>query len=283
MTLSEIYRKYLQELRELYSQNETAQITSIAFESIAGLHRSDVIKDPSMLISIKILGELEQALMRLKQHEPIQHVTGKAWFCNLLFQVSPAVLVPRPETEELVALASAFIKEKNLSVIDIGTGSGCIAITMKLKSENILVTALDISKDALEIADENARHHKTKIDFKHIDFLEESLWPPVSKYDVIISNPPYIPENDKGLLDKNVSQFEPHAALFEPAGKPFLFYVKIAAFGKTHLLPGGKIFVEIHEDFGNDVLNIFENEGYEAVLTRDMFGKDRFVVAYRKA
>lgn len=279
MTLSEIFRKYLHELKPLYSQNEAAQITSIAFDTLAGIQRADVIKDPTMIVSDSTLLTLESALNRLRNHEPIQYITGQAWFCNLAFKVSPSVLVPRPETEELVMLASAFISEQNLRVLDVGTGSGCIAIALAAKNKNISATAIDVSEEALVIAKHNAGMHKCSIDFKKLDFLDESCWQQSEQTDVIISNPPYIPESDKELLDKNVSRYEPHTALFEPIGHPLVFYRKIAKFGNSHLDIGGKIFVEIHEDFGKSVLEIFINAGYEAELKKDMFGRERFVVA----
>lgn len=278
MTLSEIFRKYLHELGQLYSQNEASQITSIAFDSLAGLQRADVVKDPSMIISGETLGILENALLRLKKHEPIQHVTGQAWFCDLAFKVTRDVLVPRPETEELVMLASAFIKGQRLGVLDIGTGSGCIPIALQTMHANIACTAIDISTEALAIAKHNADVHKCSIQFKLLDFLNESCWSQLEQVDVIMSNPPYIPDTDKKTLDKNVLQFEPHEALFEPAGQPLIFYHKIAEFGIRNLKAGGNIFVEIHEDFGKEVLKIFSNAGYQAELKKDMFGKERFMV-----
>lgn len=281
MTLSEIYRKYLHELQTIYSKEEAAQITSLAFESIAGLHRSDVIKEPTMLLPEASLDKLLDALTRLLNHEPIQHITGEAWFCKLKFSVSPAVLVPRPETEELVCMVSAYIKEKTLSVLDIGTGSGCIAISLKNKHPQSKVSAVDISEEALHIAARNSATHDCDVHFIQSNFLDESSWAGFGKIDVVISNPPYIPVTDRDLLDKNVTRFEPHLALFEPAGEPFIFYEKIALFGCSHLHPGGRIYVEIHEDFGKEVLQIFQAAGYQSSLQKDIFGRERFVVASR--
>lgn len=279
MTLSEIYRKYLLDLKTIYSQNEASEITSMAFEALADVQRSDVIKYPATVLPDETVQTLERALIRLKQHEPIQYITEQAWFCNLAFKVSRAVLVPRPETEELVRLVSAFLQKQRLGVLDIGTGSACIPIALLVKNNEINVTAIDVSEEALEIAKYNAALHNCPIECKQIDFLDESWWMYLEKTDVIVSNPPYIPEVDKELLDTNVSRYEPHLALFEPSGQALIFYHKIAKFAKTHLNEEGKIFVEIHEDFGKQVLQIFIDAGYEAELKKDMFGKDRFVVA----
>ena len=282
MMLSEIYRRYLRELEQLYSKNEAAQITSLTFETLAGIERSDVIKDPSTILPDKTLETLEAALLRLRQHEPVQHITGQAWFCNLPFKVSPAVLIPRPETEELVILVSAFINEQRLGLLDIGTGSGCIPIALAVKHKNLHVTAVDISEEALEIARYNAVSQNCMINFIQLDFLDENCWVHLDKMDVIVSNPPYIPEGDKQLLDVNVSRYEPHLALFEPIGQSLIFYRKIAMFGKSHLRKEGKIFVEIHENFGQDVSRLFIDAGYETEVKKDMFGKDRFVIAEKR-
>ena len=282
MTLSEIYRQYLLELNKIYSGNEAAEITNIAFDDVAGIKRADVIKNPSMPIEDSLLQALTTVLSRLQKSEPIQHITGLAWFCGLSFKVSTSVLIPRPETEELVQLASAFISNKNSAVLDIGSGSGCIPIALKVKHPATKITGIDISDEALQIAKQNAELNKCDIHFFKNNFLDEAAWLSLGNFDVIISNPPYIPETDKNLLDKNVLQFEPHLALFEPAGQPYIFYKKIARFGQTHLRTGGKIFVEIHEDFGKVVFEIFLAADYEVKLIKDMFGKERFVVAGRR-
>jgi release factor glutamine methyltransferase len=188
-------------------------------------------------------------------------------------------LIPRPETEELVMAATNFMHQEDLSVLDIGTGSGCIAIAVKKNKGKAQVTAIDISKAALSIARANAMHQQTEIEFLETNFLIENNWKQLHSYDVIISNPPYIPENEKKLLDKNVAEYEPHDALFVAVAEPLIFYKKISAFGKTHLNKSGKIFMETHMDFAGQVAVYFRQEGYNAEILKDMFGKDRIVVA----
>lgn len=279
MTLNDVYRKYLHELQRVYTAGEASNITSIIFEYFAGLSKSDVIKDPSRNLDEPLVTQLNESLHELLQHKPVQYVTGEAWFCGMRLKVSRAVLIPRPETEELVMEVTDFIGQQNIPVLDIGTGSGCIAIAIKKNKVNAHVTAIDISSDALQIARENAKEQKTVIDFLELDFLDENSWKKLGNYDVIISNPPYIPETEKQLLGKNVTEHEPHTALFVAADEPVIFYKKIATFGKVYLNPGGKIFMETHEDYTNQVAAHFEQQGYEAGIKKDMFEKDRMVVA----
>jgi release factor glutamine methyltransferase len=213
-------------------------------------------------------------------HIPVQYVTGEAWFSNMKLKVSPAVLIPRPETEELVNEVISFLKDNQIaSVLDIGTGSGCIAIALKKQLPDIQVTAIDISEPALLIAKQNAQQQQTDVDFFQLDFLDENTWQTIPSYDVIISNPPYIPLAEKELLDKNVAAFEPSLALFVENNRPLVFYEKIAAFGKTHLKKSGKIFLETHENFAEETAALFNNDLYSSVVKRDIYEKQRMVVA----
>lgn len=281
MTLNDVYRKYLHELQKVYTAGEASNITAIIFEYFAGLSKSDVIKTPSRNLDGQLVSQLNESLQELLQHKPVQYVTGEAWFCKMKLKVSGAVLIPRPETEELVMAATGAIWQQNISVLDIGTGSGCISIAIKKTKEHAHITAIDISKDALGIARENAKEQKTDIDFLELDFLDENSWKNLGSYDVIISNPPYVPETEKQLLDKNVTEHEPHTALFVAADQPIVFYKKIATFGKMHLNDGGRIFMETHEDYANQVATHFQQQGYDAVIKKDMFEKERMVISHR--
>jgi release factor glutamine methyltransferase len=281
MRLDELYRKYLHDLKQIYSEQEASTITSIVFEKFATQSRSSVIMQPDLILDNTTISRLNAALINLLQHTPVQYITGEEWFCNLKLKVSPAVLIPRPETEELVSSVIENISgRKKVSILDIGTGSGCIAIAIKNKTGEAKVTAIDISKDALSVAKENAIAHNTDITLIQLDFLDEKQWPLLDLYDFIISNPPYIPSDEMDTLDKNVKDHEPHTALFVEVNKRIIFYEKIAAFSKMHLNNGGRIFMETHMDHAVTVSDHFRKNGYETEVKKDMFGKERMVTAW---
>lgn len=282
MTIQQQYRFFLQQLQIIYSLNEATIITDWVFESMAGIKRFDVVKNPTQLLTDNLREELKGALIALLQHKPIQYVTGEAWFYKLKFKVNKSVLIPRPETEELVKVAIETAKRSQFtkgSILDIGTGSGCIAIALKKNLPLTTVTAIDISKDALAIAEENALTHKTAIEFLANDFLDRTQWHLLPTVDIIISNPPYIPLNELEKLEKNVIDFEPHEALFVPNNFPLLFYKNIASFAANHLNPGGKIFMETHEDLARETMALFVQNFKDVFIQKDIFGKERMVVA----
>lgn len=280
MSIQELYRFFLNEVSQIYSKDESSNITNIIFEEFAGIGRSDVIKNPSNLLPEATQSMLQQCLSRLMNHEPVQYITGYEWFYKLKFKVSPAVLIPRPETEELVLEAITFLKERKIAnVLDIGTGSGCIPIAIKKNLPHISVTSIDVSNEALEIAKKNATTNDATVIFKQANFLSENIWSQFEQFDVIISNPPYIPQAEQKVMDKNVVKYEPSVALFVNDDNPFVFYKKIAAFSKKHLKIDGKVFMETHEDFAAEVCDLFLKEDYEATIKKDMYGKDRIVVA----
>ncbi|MDB5275483.1 MAG: prmC [Ferruginibacter sp.] len=281
MVVQQQYRFFLQQLQTIYTIREATVITDWVFESLAGTERFDVIKNPALLLSPLVEGQLDKALVALLQHTPVQYVLGEAWFYKMKLTVNEHVLIPRPETEELVQLVLDQVKIYNTTpfILDIGTGSGCIAIAIKKNMPAASVTAIDISMDALEIAKGNAAAQQTDIDFLAVDFLDENQWDHLPKFDCIVSNPPYIPLNEKDKLDINVTAFEPHQALFVPDNLPLLFYEKIAAFGKTHLNPNGTIFMETHEDFAKETASLFERDYKTVLIKKDLFGKERMVTA----
>lgn len=281
MIIKELYRYFLVQLQEIYSLNEATIITDWVFDKVIDIKRIDLLKTPHQPVTVAAHGLMNQKLLQLLKHRPVQYVLGEAWFYNMRFKVNEQVLIPRPETEELVELILTESKKKmtDPSILDIGTGSGCIPVALKKHLPAAKITAVDISKGALEIARENAAQYHTAIDFKQLNFLDEKQWTSLSSFDIIVSNPPYIPINEKIKLDKNVVDNEPHTALFVPANEPLLFYKKIDAFSKRHLNEGGCIYMETHEEHAGEVADFFSKNHQKVVLKKDMYGKDRIVIA----
>jgi len=280
MMLKELYRNFLVQLQKIYSLDEATAITDWVFEKLASLNRRDILKDPEKNISPAANDLIQNSLKELLQHKPVQYVLKEAWFYQMKMKVSQDVLIPRPETEELVEQLIQDQKSKlaGTSILDIGTGSGCIPIAIKKNLPAAIVTAIDVSKNALALADENARLHNTHIQFSEIDFLNEATWPRLGVFDIIISNPPYIPVNEKEKLAKNVANFEPHLALFTPESSPLIFYEKIATFGCTHLHPKGNIYLETHEDFAQETAALFRSNYQTVVIKKDIYGKERMII-----
>ena len=280
MVVKELYRNFLLKLQGIYNLSEATTITDWVFEKIAGLKRVDIIKAPAQPLNPSTLQRLNDALQQLLAHKPVQYVLGEAWFYHLKLKVNEQVLIPRPETEELVELLISDRRSKitDPAILDIGTGSGCIPIAIKKNLPAAKITAVDVSEKALEVAKENAVQYNTSINFVAMDFLAETEWTTLPMFDIIISNPPYIPLNEKEKLAKNVVAYEPHTALFIPDKDPLIFYEKIAAFSKTHLLPGGMIYLETHEDLAKEVATLFNKEHSNTEIKKDIFGKDRMVI-----
>lgn len=222
--------------------------------------------------------QLENVLERLQKFEPVQYITGKSFFYGLSFYVDQHVLIPRPETEELVDLALQIIGNQKLKVLDIGTGSGCIPVTLKYKCSNTEVHAIDVSPQALNVAKRNANAYTLDVYFSLLDFLDENQWNKLpADLDLIVSNPPYIAYSEKELMSVSTVKFEPHVALF--AGEDALiFYKRIALFSKTHLKKGGMILLELNEYLAEEIKNVFLEMGYEEILMiKDINEKSRML------
>ncbi len=255
-------------------QEEIKSILSLLFEKEFGLNRTEILAEKEIKTIDTIA--LEKQIERINNHEPIQHILGEADFLGRLFKVNSSVLIPRPETELLVQL----VKEEKLqspTILDIGTGSGCIAISLALEIPSAIVHALDSSEEALSIAKENATQLKSNVNFFQLDILNQSV--PLKNLDAIVSNPPYVTEKEKATMNKNVLDYEPHLALFVADNDPLKFYKVIAEKRKQLLKPNGKIFVEINQQFGKEVAELFDNYGYKSEIIKDMEGKDRVVKA----
>jgi len=220
---------------------------------------------------------LDEIIARLNQHEPLQYVLGDAEFFGRKFIVNPSVLIPRPETELLV-YEVLKMKLKSPRILDIGTGSGCLAITLNLEIPNSKVYAIDVSQNSLDTAIINSKKLGADVSFLPNDFLKNI--PSIDPVEVIVSNPPYIRNSEKTSMSSNVLNYEPHLALFVSDRDPLIFYQAIASKSKTLLKPFGKIFVEINESFGNEVKELFKSHGLEEVkIIKDLDGKDRIVTA----
>ncbi|MFC4263757.1 peptide chain release factor N(5)-glutamine methyltransferase [Ferruginibacter yonginensis] len=278
MTIKAFQQYFREQLHTIYSSNEAHIITQAVFKKIGKLSSTDIVLKAEEMIGGELKNLLNYALQALLQHKPLQYVLGEAHFYHLLFEVNEAVLIPRPETEELVALAIDIIKKNNFkSMIDVGTGSGCIPISIKKNCTEITVSAIDVSEAALTLAKKNAVTNEVIINFKQIDFLQTEQLQQLPKVDIIISNPPYIPINEKATMTTNVTAYEPNIALFVPQERPLIFYEQLALFSQTHLNTGGQIIVEIHEDLATETAAVFAPQ-YNVQIVKDMQEKNRMLV-----
>lgn len=282
MSLNDIKQTLKKQLADQYESIELNPILSILTEHITGWDQlQQVLNKETELNETQILA-FEKAAAELKAGKPIQYVIGKAWFMGEAYSVNEHVLIPRPETEELVdwILEYAEIKGTSLRILDIGTGSGCIAIALKKALPNSNVSAIDISTNALKVAAENASILNAAIEFVPLDILNTAFLP--DQYDVIVSNPPYIPMHEMGNMEMQVAAQEPNIALFVPDEDPLVFYKAIARLAKLHLKPNGQLFFEIHFDQGEAMVNLLEEMHFHAELREDLFGKDRMIRASLK-
>jgi release factor glutamine methyltransferase len=273
------YRYLLFELTSQLDEREALQILDIFFTDIFDIttpNQTSEWKHEDDAKKCEGLGD------RLKSLEPIQYITGQSNFFGFNFKVNKHVLIPRPETEELVhlILTTSDNKYKQLDVLDIGSGSGCIAITLKLKRPQWRLFALEEDLDALNVGRINSRRLNTQIHFLKLDFLDETNWESLSKYDIIVSNPPYIGNEEVDKMSTSTINHEPHKALFVESGNALQFYQSIAIFGKTHLKESGQLFVELNEFRVEDTKKIFVSMGYlNVTVHQDLQGKDRMLSA----
>lgn len=279
MTWGEYIRHYLDELKGIYDTSEALAITSLVFEEKASVIRTDIVLFPEKKIDDNTRKMLDDVLQQLLTQKPVQYILGGTTFYNLPFKVNEHVLIPRPETEELVQWIIDDNKNESLRLLDIGTGSGCIPVSLKKNLPAFEIISIDISNEALIVAKQNAETNNTSIDFRQFDFLNKNVWRQLPSFDIIVSNPPYIPLNEKEKLDKNVTAYEPHTALFVLDKSPFLFYEAIASFAVSHLNKTGKIYVEVHEDFAKDTASLFQKIFSKVEIKKDINGKERMIKA----
>lgn len=271
-TFSELITAWSSQLT-LYPRQEAIELINWLLEHHLGMRRVDIMK----FVEERDFSEtLKLDFERLKSGEPIQYILGKGPFYGRNFTVSSATLIPRNETEELVHLIIKENQNPGLRILDIGTGTGCIPITLALEMNNPKVFGIDIAEDALDIAVSNAKNLRADVSFSTCDILKSI--PQTQDLDILVSNPPYIPIEEKGLMHSNVLDFEPDLALFVTDEDPLVFYRTIAEKGKSLLTQSGKIYFEINERFGSDVSKVLEGFGYKNVrVIKDLNGKDRII------
>jgi release factor glutamine methyltransferase len=280
MDIQQAQRELLARLIPLYGEREAAQIGDLVMENITGKRKIDRLLNKDVMLSPFQTDIFHQYIFGLSKNQPVQYVLRESWFCGMKFYVDQHVLIPRPETEELVEWVASESTTASLSILDVGTGSGCIAISLKKKLPVATVHACDISPDALTVARRNATDLQAEIDFQLMDILDSRQRESLPSLDLIVSNPPYIPLRDKSSMSPHVVEYEPHIALFVKDEDPIVFYQAIAQLGRERLSPTGALYAEIHEDRTGQVVSAFKKAGFQNIVVRqDMQGKDRMIKA----
>ena len=298
MNLAEAEKQIAESLKKVYDEAESRNIAKLVLEDCTSFSPQHLLLNKNTAITAEQENKIETCIHRLLQHEPVQYVMQKAWFYGMELYVDKAVLIPRPETEELV---DWIVKDVNasgrnvfqkaatdadattqLKILDIGTGSGCIALALKKAMPRAEVWGCDVSEEALNVARRNGSALDIRVDFQGLNFLDEAQQKLLPTVDIIVSNPPYVPLKDKESMSANVVEHEPHTALFVPDNDALIFYKAIAAFAAKRLYENGAIYLEIHEKLGGEVVSLLQQEGFTAELKKDMQGKDRMVKAVRR-
>lgn len=280
MKLKEIKSKFNDDLHGIYPGLEIDSFFKLLSEAYLNLSPVEIVLQADMEIEPAIQEKFSAALKRLKAYEPIQYIIGRTEFFGLPLKVNPDTLIPRPETEELVKLTLQEVAEANtaekLRILDIGTGAGCIAVALAKNLPDAEISAMDVSEEALKVAEENAKINKVDVHYFQGDILTMESLP--GKYHFIVSNPPYVRLSEKRMMDSNVVDFEPELAIFVTDEDPLLFYRKIAQLAKRQLTENGKLFFEINEYLGEDLLALIIDEGFENIhLIKDIYGKNRML------
>jgi len=276
-----VYIDIVRSLSGFYPEPEAKALAKSILTEVFRFSALDLYDGKDREFSEKEHAALEDILSRLKRFEPFQYITGEASFCGLPFHVAPGVLIPRPETAELVDwIVSDFQGKAEVSIVDIGTGSGCIAVALARFLPGARVSAWDISDAALGIARSNAERNRVRVDFRQVDVF--SHIPAEAHAHIFVSNPPYIREREKADMERNVLDWEPELALFVPDGDPLRYYRRIAGLGLVHLAPSGVLYVEINQAYGAETVELLAGMGYrDIVLRKDMSGNDRMIKAVR--
>jgi len=279
MTNCQLEKQVYEQLLPVYGHNESLSMQRFLFSALHGKPDHEWLLHRNAEVSEVLKKQIENAIPLLLNHMPVQYVVGKTWFYDLELFVEPGVLIPRPETEELVR--EIFIKhqhEKSLEILDIGTGSGAIALAISSKLPFAKVSAIDFSEKALTISAKNAQNLNLTINLFKADILYQKDYYKFGKYNIIVSNPPYVKESEKKEMQPNVLDYEPFEALFVPDSDPLVFYRKIIAFASSHLYERGEVWVEINESEAVNVARLFTDNGFGNIrIYNDFKGKERFV------
>jgi len=279
-TVQDAFNTFKQTLASVYDVLEADAVTTLVLSELTGNSKAKLKAFPETALTDDQSEKLTIILDQLKKGEPVQYILGYTEFYGLNFEVNPNVLIPRPETEELVNWIIESAVSPAINILDIGTGSGCIAITLKHELAQSTVSAIDISAGALETAKRNASLNKVDVHFIHADILAHENISIDEKLNIIVSNPPYVTETDKRQMHANVTDFEPHSALFVPEENPLLFYKVIASFAAKNLKPNGLLFFEINESYGKETIELLTNKYFNNIeLRKDMSGRDRMIKA----
>ena len=277
-------RHYASELEKIYGSDEANALIMMLLEHYFGIDRVKMALEPELRLSESELLTLHFAVKELLKNKPIQYVIGETEFCGMRFFVEEGVLIPRPETEEMVKMVRNNVGTRratsvHCSILDIGTGSGCIAISLAKLLKNSVVTAVDVSEKALEIAKKNAEANGVDVRFVLDDILNPQNPKLIdNQYDIIVSNPPYVCESEKVEMRANVLDYEPSSALFVSDNDPLIFYRKILEFAQKTLKPDGQVWLEINEKFGKEMINLCHEKGFQNVeIIKDFRGKDRIL------
>ncbi len=285
MLLKQYKAHFFNSLKNIQDEQEIESFFFILTEYLHNLKRVDVAVNPNFELSDEEVEKWNTILVELQQEKPIQYITGEAWFYGLRFEVNENTLIPRPETEELVEFilkeTSNFqLPASSLNILDIGTGTGCIPISLKVNLPQANVSAIDISEKALEVAKRNAASNKAEINFIQANILE--VLDLNQNFDIIVSNPPYVRNLEKQEIKKNVLDYEPHLALFVEDTDALLFYRKIAQLALKNLSPNGLLFFEINQYLGKETVELLENLGFKNIeLKKDIYGNDRMIKCTR--
>jgi release factor glutamine methyltransferase len=283
MTIGELREYFTDRIKNVYDRAEANAITGFVFDDLFTDFPGE-ITDPLTLVTSSQETKAENYIDRLLNFEPVQYILGHAWFCNLKLKVNRNVLIPRPETEELVAYIHQTVKKKNPRILDIGTGSGCIALGLKKKFPSATVTGIDISEEALKVARKNSTRLRLPVNFHHLDIFNylnhHDFIHTYEKFDVIVSNPPYIHMSEKMNMSRNVTDYEPHQALF--VEDPLIFYRVISDFSGHYLKNDGKLFFEIHYERRKGVTDLLEHNFQNIECIADLSGNDRIIAAVLK-
>jgi release factor glutamine methyltransferase len=281
ISVFQLNRQFEKELEGIYPPGEIKSLSRLIIEHVTGWSRSRIHAEPQIELPEDTVLQINEILQGLKQFKPVQYMLGKTEFYGITLKVSSDALIPRPETEELVEwIVRDYQGRTGLRILDIGTGTGNIAITLSKNLPGAEVWATDVSPAALKLAKENARNNSCMVHFLFSDILHASSASLPGSFDILVSNPPYIPFSERISLPANVEGYEPSLALFVEDDDPILFYRRIASFARMKVKQGGAVYVEVHEKYGCEVMEMFKREGFpESELRNDINGKPRMVKA----